>query len=341
MNILITGGAGFIGANLARHALDRGHEVRILDDLSTGYVDNLAGLRVDFLQASLLDVEALREAVRGIDSIVHLGALGSVPRSMADPLTTHHANATGSLNVLEAARANGVEHVVCASSSSVYGMNPALPKHEREWVRPMSPYGVSKLASEQYTLAYQQSYGMATLAFRFFNVFGPLQRAGHVYAAAIPIFIDALLRGAPLPINGDGTQSRDFTYVDTVCAVIGRAAGEPSRAGQPRLRHEYLGLEPGQTAIGGHRTGSAAGFPTPADWRRAALAGGRLGAAPPLPRGGAGGVRRRLAPDRGMVRRCSPSLAFLRDKRSLTCTDGKFSRFNNAGFWVLTNRPEV
>ena len=156
---------------------------------------------MDFLQASLLDVEALREAVRGIDSIVHLGALGSVPRSMADPLTTHHANATGSLNVLEAARANGVEHVVCASSSSVYGMNPALPKHEREWVRPMSPYGVSKLASEQYTLAYQQSYGMATLAFRFFNVFGPLQRAGHVYAAAIPIFIDALLRGAPLPIN--------------------------------------------------------------------------------------------------------------------------------------------
>ena len=157
MNILITGGAGFIGANLARHALDRGHEVRILDDLSTGYVDNLAGLRVDFLQASLLDVEALREAVRGIDSIVHLGALGSVPRSIADPLTTHHANTTGSLNVLEAARANGVEHVVCASSSSVYGMNPALPKHEREWVRPMSPYGVSKLASEQYTLAYQQS----------------------------------------------------------------------------------------------------------------------------------------------------------------------------------------
>jgi UDP-glucose 4-epimerase len=132
MNILITGGAGFIGANLARHALDRGHEVRILDDLSTGYVDNLAGLRVDFLQASLLDVEALREAVRGIDSIVHLGALGSVPRRIADPLTTHHANATGSLNVLEAARANGVEHVVCASSSSVYGMNPALPKHERE-----------------------------------------------------------------------------------------------------------------------------------------------------------------------------------------------------------------
>ncbi len=220
MNILITGGAGFIGANLARHALDRGHEVRILDDLSTGYVDNLAGLRVDFLQASLLDVEALREAVRGIDSIVHLGALGSVPRSIADPLTTHHANATGSLNVLEAARANGVEHVVCASSSSVYGMNPALPKHEREWVRPMSPYGVSKLAAEQYTLAYQQSYGMATLAFRFFNVFGPLQRAGHVYAAAIPIFIDALLRGAPLPINGDGTQSRDFTYVGSVCRVL-------------------------------------------------------------------------------------------------------------------------
>ena len=220
MKILITGGAGFIGHNLAKLALDAGHEVRVLDDLSNGYRDNLDGLEVDFREASLLDESAVASAVTGVDSIVHLGALGSVPRSIKDPLRSHHANATGTLTLLDQARRAGTTHVMCASSSSVYGMNPALPKSEREWVRPMSPYAVSKLATEQYTLAYQQSFGFDTLAFRFFNVYGPGQRAGHVYAAVIPTWIDAILRSEPVWVNGDGSNSRDFTYVGTVCSTL-------------------------------------------------------------------------------------------------------------------------
>lgn len=224
MRLLITGGAGFIGSNLARGALGAGHEVVVLDDLSTGYRDNLNGLDVRLVEGSVADRTAADRAVVGVDSVVHLAALGSVPRSILDPLATHVANATGTLTLLEAARAAGVTHVSCASSSSVYGLNPALPKSEREWVRPMSPYAVTKLATEQYTLAYQQSFGLDTLAFRFFNVYGPGQKAGHAYAAVIPVFLDALLRGAPLPINGDGRHSRDFTYVRTVCRVLLDAA---------------------------------------------------------------------------------------------------------------------
>lgn len=220
MKILITGGAGFIGHNLARRALGAGHDVRVIDDLSNGYRDNLDGLDVDFREASLLDESAVASAVTDVDSIVHLGALGSVPRSIKDPLTSHHANATGTLTLLNEARKAGTTHVMCASSSSVYGMNPALPKGEREWVRPMSPYAVSKLATEQYTLAFQQSFGFDTLAFRLFNVYGPGQRAGHVYAAVIPTWIDAILRGEPVWINGNGHNSRDFTYVGSVCDVL-------------------------------------------------------------------------------------------------------------------------
>ena len=220
MRILITGGAGFIGSNLARTALAKGHEVVVIDDLSTGYEENVTHLDVEFVRGSILEPEPLERAMRGVDSVVHLAALGSVPRSVKDPFGSHAANATGTLAVLEAARAAGVGHVSCASSSSVYGLNPALPKHEREWVRPISPYAVTKLATEQYTLAYQQSFGMATLAFRFFNVYGPGQRAGHVYAAVIPTFLDALLRSEPLWINGDGSNSRDFTFVGTVCSVL-------------------------------------------------------------------------------------------------------------------------
>ena len=220
MHVLITGGAGFIGSNLAELALSRGHAVTIIDDLSTGFEDNLDGLDVHFVKGSILDDDLMAGAMQGVDSVVHLAALGSVPRSIKAPFATHAANATGTLAVLEAARAAGVDHVMCASSSSVYGLNPALPKHEREWVRPMSPYAVTKLATEQYTLAYQQSYGMGTVAFRFFNVYGPRQRAGHVYAAVIPTWIDALMKGEPLWVNGDGTNSRDFTYVGTVCKVL-------------------------------------------------------------------------------------------------------------------------
>lgn len=220
MRILITGGAGFIGHNLARAALRTGYEVRVIDDLSTGYADNLNALDVDFREASILDEGAVASAVKDVDSVVHLGALGSVPRSILEPLRSHHANATGTLTLLDQARKADVTHVVCASSSSVYGMNPALPKGEREWTRPMSPYAVSKLATEQYTLAFQQSYGFDSLAFRFFNVYGPGQRAGHVYAAVIPTWIDAMMKGEPVWVNGDGSNSRDFTYVETVCNVL-------------------------------------------------------------------------------------------------------------------------
>ncbi len=223
MRVLITGGAGFIGSTLVRTVLAAGHDVVVVDDLSTGHADNLSGLDVRFHRGSVLDRDVLDAALPGVGSVVHLAALGSVPRSIVDPMATHAANATGTLTVLEAARAAGVGHVVTSSSSSVYGLNPALPKGEREWVRPMSPYAVSKLAGEQYLLAYQQSFGFDTLAFRFFNVYGPRQRPGHAYAAVVPIFLDALLRGRPLPVHGDGGQSRDFTYVGTVCRVLADA----------------------------------------------------------------------------------------------------------------------
>jgi UDP-glucose 4-epimerase len=219
VRIAITGGAGFIGSNLSAAAIRAGHEVVVLDDFSTGFRDNVVdGVRL--VEGSILDPVAVDDAFTGAESVVHLAALGSVPRSIADPMASHAVNATGTLSVLEGARHAGCAHVVAASSSSVYGLNPALPKSEREWVRPMSPYAVTKLATEQYTLAYQQSFGIESLAFRFFNVYGPLQRAGQAYAAVIPIFIDALLRGESLPVNGDGSHSRDFTYVGTVCRVL-------------------------------------------------------------------------------------------------------------------------
>lgn len=225
-NLLITGGAGFIGSNLALAAgrATGVDNIVVLDDLSTGSVKALDSIDVEFQQGSVLDPKALDRALDRCDAVIHLAAVPSVPRSIKDPMTSHHANATGTLELLEACRRHGVQQVVAASSSSVYGLNPALPKHEREWVRPMSPYAVSKLATEQYLLAYQDSFGLSTLAFRFFNVYGPGQTAGHAYAAVVPVFIDALLDDRPLPVNGDGTQSRDFTYIGTVCEVLLDAA---------------------------------------------------------------------------------------------------------------------
>lgn len=220
MKLLITGGAGFIGSNLARKAVSLGHDVSIIDDLSTGYLDNVDTSRTAFTQASITDRDAVDEVLNGVDAVVHLAALGSVPRSIMDPEASNFANITGTLTLLERMRSAGVRQLTYASSSSVYGLNPAMPKSEREWVRPLSPYAVTKLASEQYVLAYQQSFGFSTTAFRFFNVYGPGQRPGHAYAAVIPIFLDAISRGEPLPVNGDGAQSRDFTFVDTVCAAL-------------------------------------------------------------------------------------------------------------------------
>lgn len=222
MRVLVTGGAGFIGSNLVRRLLNDGDEVVVIDDLSTGFADNLAGLDVDFHEASILDDAALRTAAAGADAVVHLAALGSVPRSVANPVASHAANATGTLMVCDVARQVGA-YLVGASSSSVYGSVPDLPRVESLPTRPMSPYAASKLATEAYVLAYGHSYGLPTLPLRFFNVYGPRQAAGHVYAAVIPTFIDAALRGQPLPLNGDGLQTRDFTFVDTVTAVIADA----------------------------------------------------------------------------------------------------------------------
>ena len=224
MKVLVTGGAGFIGGNLCRHLLQQDwvSEVRVIDDLSSGHLSAIQGLDVDFRRASILDLEALNPLAAEVDAVVHLAALGSVPRSVANPLATHEANATGTLRVLEAARQNGA-YVALASSSSVYGANPAIPKVDILETMPMSPYAVSKLATEQYAMAYARCYGLDVLPFRFFNVFGPGQMPGHVYAAVIPVFVHAALTGSPLPVHGDGEQSRDFTYVGTVVETLAEA----------------------------------------------------------------------------------------------------------------------
>lgn len=224
LTVLVTGGAGFIGANLCRRLQGDPavRQIRVLDDLSSGHAANLAGVEVDFREGSILDVDALDDAAAGCSHIVHLAAVPSVPRSIKDPVRSHEVNATGTVRVLEAARRHGGLHVTLASSSSVYGSNPALPKSEDLQCRPMSPYAVSKLATEQYALAYATCYRLPVMPFRFFNVFGPLQAAGHAYAAVVPAFVDAALRGEPVQVFGDGHQTRDFTFVGTVTEVLRR-----------------------------------------------------------------------------------------------------------------------
>ncbi|PRH80016.1 GDP-mannose 4,6-dehydratase [Streptomyces solincola] len=222
MKIAITGGAGFIGSNLARTLTDHPKiaQVRVVDNLSTGREANIAGLDVDFFKGDIQNADLLDQVFRGADAIVHLAALPSVPRSVRDPLASHEANATGTLQVLEAARRAGGLHVIAASSSSVYGANPRLPKHEDLTTAPMSPYAVTKLATEAYLGAYHHSFDLPVLPFRFFNVYGPGQRADHAYAAVIPKWISATLAGEPVTVYGDGTQTRDFTYVGTVCRIL-------------------------------------------------------------------------------------------------------------------------
>lgn len=222
MRVCVTGAAGFIGSHVCQRLADHG-EVIGLDDLSTGMRENLDGQSVQFVLGSILDESALDEAVRGADAIVHLAARPSVPRSLIEPDKTHDANATGTLRVLEAARRHGNVYTIVASSSSVYGANPVLPKREDLCPQPMSPYAVSKLAAEQYSLAWQSSFGVPTLAFRFFNVFGPRQAPGSAYAAVVPAFVHAALTGHPLVVHGDGSQTRDFTHVHTVADVIADA----------------------------------------------------------------------------------------------------------------------
>jgi UDP-glucose 4-epimerase len=217
--IAVTGGAGFIGSNLVERLLSHGHEVTVVDDLSTGLKSNLDLTKVTFHELSLTDRDGLANAITGVDAIVHLGARGSVPRSLKNPIATHDVNATGTLNVLEAARSNGA-HVIFSSSSSVYGRNGQLPKDESMWLSPLTPYAASKLAAEGYVQAYGAAYDVPVTLLRFFNVFGPKQRPDHEYAAVLPKWIWKAMNNEAIDVYGDGSQTRDFTYVRTVLDVV-------------------------------------------------------------------------------------------------------------------------
>ncbi|MBP8130433.1 MAG: SDR family oxidoreductase [Candidatus Hydrogenedentes bacterium] len=231
---LVTGGAGFIGSNLVRALLARGEQVRVLDDFATGRRVNIAEVtdRVDVVEGSICDADAVRRAMSGVDYCLHLAAIPSVPRSVADPLRSNRVNVEGTLQVFLAARDAEVKRVVYASSSSVYGNAPPGPLAEGLPRAPVSPYGVSKAAAEMYAETFSRLYGVDLVGLRYFNVFGPRQDPNSPYAAVIPIFIRALRGGRRPPVHGDGGQSRDFTFVDNVveanllaCACPGRIAG--------------------------------------------------------------------------------------------------------------------
>ena len=217
--IAVTGGAGFIGSNLVERLLSKGHEVTVVDDLSTGLKSNLDLNKITFHELSLTNRDGLAKALIGADAIVHLGARGSVPRSLKNPIATHDVNATGTLNVLEAARSSGAQ-VIFSSSSSVYGRNSQLPKDESMWLSPLTPYAASKLAAEGYVQAYGAAYEVPVTLLRFFNVFGPKQRPDHEYAAVLPKWIWKAMNNEAIDVYGDGSQTRDFTYVRTVLDVI-------------------------------------------------------------------------------------------------------------------------
>ncbi|MER3409981.1 MAG: LPS biosynthesis protein WbpP [Thermoleophilia bacterium] len=231
--VLVTGGAGFIGSHLVRALLERGDEVRVLDNFSTGNRANLEGLErdVEVIEGELRSYERVHNAVRGCELVFHQGALPSVPRSVQDPLTTAAVNVEGTLNVLLAARDEGVRRVVFASSSSVYGNQDALPLSEQARPDPISPYGVAKLAAERFCVSFSRVYPLETIVLRYFNVFGPRQDPRSEYAAVVPRFIVEVAAGRPLPVYGDGEQRRDFTYVANVVEANLLAADAPDGNG--------------------------------------------------------------------------------------------------------------
>jgi len=218
MKVLITGGAGFIGTNLTLGLLNNGFNVKVFDDLSTGLKQNISK-DAEFVNASILETSQINKAIEDCEVVVHLGARGSVPRSIKDPVATHNVNSTGTLNVLEAVRTSK-SHYIFSSSSSVYGSNMILPKNEDMVLRPITPYAASKMSGEGLSLAYAKTYGLPVSTFRFFNIFGPWQRPDHEYAAVVPKWISKCMKGDEIEIFGDGEQTRDFTYVGTVVNVI-------------------------------------------------------------------------------------------------------------------------
>jgi UDP-glucose 4-epimerase len=234
MKVLVTGGAGFIGSNLARALLARGDDVRVLDNFSTGNRGNLAGLEhdVELVEGDLRSYERVHAAVRGVEVVFHQGALPSVPRSVQDPLTTTAVNVEGTLNVLLAARDEGVRRIVNASSSSVYGDGGELPRAESQLPDPISPYAVAKLAAERFCTSFTRVYAMEIVSLRYFNVFGPRQDPTSQYSAVVPRFIRAIASGEPVTVYGDGEQSRDFTYVDNVIGANLLAADAAGISGE-------------------------------------------------------------------------------------------------------------
>jgi UDP-glucose 4-epimerase len=230
---LVTGGAGFIGSNLVDALLERGDDVRVLDNFSTGNRANLAGRDVEVVEGELRSYERVHAATRGVEVVYHLGALGSVPRSVQDPLTSSAGNVEGTLNVLLAARDEGVRRVIFSSSTSVYGSSRELPTSESTPTDPISPYGVAKLAAERYCVSFSRVYhSFETVVLRYFNVFGPRQSPVTQYAGVVPLFIAAIDAGEPITIYGDGEQSRDFTYVGNVVDATIRAADAAGASGR-------------------------------------------------------------------------------------------------------------
>jgi UDP-glucose 4-epimerase len=230
---LVTGGAGFIGSHVVDALVGRGDRVRVLDDFSTGRCEHLAAQAgVEVIEGDLRDAAVVRRAVAGVDGVFHQAALRSVPRSVDDPLSSNQVNVTGTLVLLLACRDAGVKRVVYASSSSVYGDDPTLPKVETLPTRPISPYAVSKLAAEHYCQTFARLYGLETVSLRYFNVFGPRQDPESKYSAVIPRFLQLALQHEPLEIHGDGEQSRDFTYIDNVVQGNLKAMETPGVSGE-------------------------------------------------------------------------------------------------------------
>jgi len=229
---LVTGGAGFIGCNLTRFLLEKGHDVVVLDNFATGKRENLADLTdvITLIEGDIRHRETVDRALAGCDAIFHEAALGSVPRSVDDPQTSHDVNVNGTITVLEAARAAGVKRVIFAASSSAYGDQEESPKHEGMVPAPISPYAAGKLACEAYLQGYAAVYGMETLSLRYFNVFGPHQDPAGAYAAVIPAFVSRLLRGQKPVVFGTGEQSRDFCFIENVCQANDLAVNAPAEA---------------------------------------------------------------------------------------------------------------